>query len=463
MALRSAEADAGIRKPIPIVITTRAVEPGIFGVILPVLLWPAGLSEQLEDAQIDAIMAHELEHVRRRDNLTFAIHRMVEALFWFHPATYWMGLKMREERERACDERVIAQERKPEKYAESILKVCMFCLDPPSACVAGVSGSNLKARILRIMNNRSATALTLGRRVVLGLAGVMVLALPIGFGIVRGQNGPAAPGTNSNPKDLPKFEVASIKTAASDDGMRMMSSFQFTPDGALLHGVPMQMVLRTAFGVEDDRIVGAPAWARSNRYDMEAKVAPEDASKLENLKLDERRAMFLPLLVERFNLKYHHETRELPMYALVVAKSGAKLTPSKSPPTPEPPDSPFGGRPVKGIDSLGRMMMRPGHVESQDATLDLLAHTLASQLGRSVVDKTGLTGRYDYTLDWTPDNPPPPMHVGQGFAAPPEGNGDAAQVSLSTALQEQLGLKLESQKGMVDVIVIDHIDLPSAN
>lgn len=108
-------------------------------------------------------------------------------------------------------------------------------------------------------------------------------------------------------------------------------------------------------------------------------------------------------------------------------------------------------------------MMAPGRIESQATSIDMLAHALAPQLGRSVVDKTGLTGRYDYTLKWAPDNAPPPMMGAPGGPAQVEAASDAASVPLFTALQEQLGLKLESEKSSVDVIVIDHIDLPSAN
>lgn len=105
--------------------------------------------------------------------------------------------------------------------------------------------------------------------------------------------------------------------------------------------------------------------------------------------------------------------------------------------------------------------MRPGHIESEGATTYMLVHSLAPQLGRTVIDRTGLTGRYDFKLQWTPDNAPPPMPGGS--LAKSDDADDAPQVSLFTAIQEQLGLKLEAEKGKVDVIVIDHIDLPSAN
>jgi bla regulator protein blaR1 len=463
-ALRRAEHHAGIRKPIPLRVTSLAIEPGIFGIFRPVLLWPAGISGQLSDAQIEAIAAHEVEHVRRRDNLAAAVHMVVEALFWFHPAVRWIGSQLMEERERACDEKVVEQNARPEAYAESILKVCAYCLEPPAPCVSGVSGSDLKERILRIMTRKSTMTLGFGRTALLVAIGLLAFTLPIGLGVLHGQEGsPSKPGSADSgvAPDVPKFEVASIKPASPGDGMHRL---MLTPDGTSMQGIPVQMLLHVAFGLDDDRIFGAPSWTKSNRYDIEAKVAPEDAPRLDKLKAEDRRAMLLPLLVERFNLKYHHETRELPTFALEVAKGGPKLTISQTEPPADlnfPVRTP--GQPKGGIDNRGRMMMGPGRIESQDTTIDMLAHALSPQLGHTVVDKTGLTGRYDYTLQWTPDNAPPPMPGNNGGPEQADIGNDAAAVSLITAIQEQLGLKLESQKGMVDVIVIDHIDPPSEN
>ena len=278
----------------------------------------------LDDAQIEAIMSHEVEHVCRRDNLTVAIHAFVEALFWFHPLVRWMSVKMNEERERACDERVLERDARPEAYADGILKVCAFCLEPPSPCVSGVSGADLKDRILRIMAQRSGTALNSWRKILLASAAILALAMPVGIGVVHGQ---AAAGTD-NPgqattitADLPKYDVASIKPYKTDDRRVMM---MITPDGVSLQGVPMRLLLPQAFGVEEDRILGEPAWVKSNRYDIEAKVEPDNAPKLKDMKVEQRNAMMLQLLVDRFNLKYHYEKRELPMYALVVAKDGSE-------------------------------------------------------------------------------------------------------------------------------------------
>ena len=460
VALREGESHARIHQPLSIVMTSAAVEPGVFGIIRPVLLWPEGLSERLDDVQVRTIMAHELEHVRQRDNLSSAIHSIITALFWFHPALHWMSTRMNEERERACDESVIERNAHARRYAESILKVCKFCLEAPSPCIAGVSGGDLKKRIQRIVNHRTAAPLTFGRRSLLVTTALLTIALPVGMGIVHGQTSTTAVSGSAETRDLPKYDVASIKPGSSAPGP---SFLRFNPDGTSAHSMPLQFLLRAAFGVENDRLIGVPSWAQSNRYDIEAKVAPEEVPQLDKLTAKDRQAMLIPLLVERFNLKYHHETRELPQYALVVAKGGAKLKTSTPRPLNEPPGSPFAGTPPKGLDTKGRMMMSPGRIESQDTTLDMLAHALAPQLGCSVVDKTGLTGRYDYTLQWTPDNAPMPAPGTKegSMAAAPE--TDATGESLFTAIQEQLGLKLEAEKGKVDVIVIDHIDLPSPN
>jgi uncharacterized protein (TIGR03435 family) len=270
-----------------------------------------------------------------------------------------------------------------------------------------------------------------------------------------------SPSSSSIKPDLPKFAVSTVKPAAPSDSSMM----RFTPDGISIHGVPMKMLIRESFGIEDDRILGEPGWVK-NRYDIEAKVDPDDVPKLKNFKMEQRRGMLLPLLEDRFNLKYHHETRELPTYALVVAKNGLKMKasapddPPKADGAPKPEDGDAKDKPHMGRHSL--MMNGRGHLESTGTTTEMLSHILAQQLGRTVVNKTGLTGNYDYTLQWTPDDVGTPMG---GDAGPGKGDisPEAGGPTLLTALEEQLGLKLESQKGTVDVIVIDRIDLPSGN
>src|SRR5215469_9860213 len=127
-ALRRLESIVGMNKPMRMLSSRASLEPGIFGIFKPVLLWPDGISERLSDEHLEAILAHELWHTRRRDNLGAAIHMVVEAIFWFHPLVWWLGARLVEEREQACDEGVLAAGSQRQVYAESILKTCEFCV-----------------------------------------------------------------------------------------------------------------------------------------------------------------------------------------------------------------------------------------------------------------------------------------------------------------------------------------------
>ena len=123
-------------------------------------MWPRRIAERLGDEQVEAILAHELSHVRRRDNLAAALHMIVQALFWFHPLVWWVGARLVDERERACDEEVIRLGSEPQVYAESILKTCELYVESRLVCVAGVTGSDLKQRIEAIMSDDARRALS---------------------------------------------------------------------------------------------------------------------------------------------------------------------------------------------------------------------------------------------------------------------------------------------------------------
>src|SRR5207248_8552793 len=151
----------GMQQRIELLSSRASLEPGIFGIAQPVLVWPEGISERLDDAHLEVILAHELWHVRRRDNLAAALHMVVEAIFWFHPLVWWLGARLVEERERACDEEVLQSGSERQVYAESILKICEFCVGSSLACVSGVTGADLKKRIVHIMTKNVASKLNL--------------------------------------------------------------------------------------------------------------------------------------------------------------------------------------------------------------------------------------------------------------------------------------------------------------
>jgi beta-lactamase regulating signal transducer with metallopeptidase domain len=179
---RSAEPTT-LDAPVPVRRSSTLREPGVVGILRPVLLLPTGIESRLTPQQLQSILKHELCHVRRRDNLTAAIHMLVEALFWFHPLVWWIGARLLDERERACDEAVVRSGNDPGEYAEGIIKVCRSHLASDLACVSGVSGADLKTRLEAIMKNDDVRALSGGRKFLLGLLAVAAVAAPILVGL----------------------------------------------------------------------------------------------------------------------------------------------------------------------------------------------------------------------------------------------------------------------------------------
>jgi TonB family protein len=185
--LRRAERDPnpltvdGLR--LDVVRTDARLEPGVVGLFRHVLLLPRGLETRLTPQQLRAILAHEFCHVRRRDNLTATVHMLVEAVFWFHPLVWWIGARLVDERERACDERVVACGHDPEAYAEAILNVCEHFARSPLRCAAGISGSELNRRIAQIMRYREMSSLKLAKKLFLGAAGGATFAIPLLAGL----------------------------------------------------------------------------------------------------------------------------------------------------------------------------------------------------------------------------------------------------------------------------------------
>ena len=252
----------------------------------------------------------------------------------------------------------------------------------------------------------------------------------------------------------PTFEVASIKRNNSGTGMM---SVGMQPGGRLhMVNVPVRNLIIRAYGVQPYQIIGGPDWITSDRFDVLTKAEGDATPEQVNL-------MLRSLLAERFKLAVHTETRELPVYYLVNARDDGRLGPDLKPAAVPcgPPGRGRAGGPLPGRGAGGGcgMMMTFGRVQASGQPIAAIATSLANQLGRPIIDKTGLTGSYDFTLSWTPEGgrgggPLPP-----GVPEPPpiDPNGP----SLFTAIQEQLGLKLESDRGPVEVIVIDGVEPPT--
>jgi uncharacterized protein (TIGR03435 family) len=239
----------------------------------------------------------------------------------------------------------------------------------------------------------------------------------------------------------PAFDVASIHINNTEtDGHHHI--FNNPAESHLrTQNLAIRDLIQFAYGLPNSQILGGPAWLGSIMFDIDAKSDPSMDAQLHALSTEQARhqkqLMVQALLADRFQLKAHQETRQLPVYALVVAKDGPKFKPSK-----------INGTTIEP----GRSRL---HVAGSDDTMSILARELAQVLGRVVLNQTNLSGRYDLSLRWTPDDAPPPMP--NGAPDPPEPPG------IFTAIQEQLGLKLESSRWPVPVLVIDSVEMPSAN
>ena len=248
----------------------------------------------------------------------------------------------------------------------------------------------------------------------------------------------------SDVKAEAQFDVASIRLNKSHDaGVR----FAFTQNGFNATNISVIMLLKLAYGVEEDQIVGLPGWAKSERFDITAKVLEKDLRKLST---EQRKHMIRPLLVDRFQLRFHEVEKNVPVYTLVISKNGSKLRASK----------PDGSGPLEEHSHQLRMMGR-GYAVGLGVPMELIAQMLTDHLGRPVIDRTGLKGDFDFTLHWTPDEE---VQLSRGPEASQENTWpDSDWPPLLTAVNEQLGLRLKGEKGPAGAIAVDHLEQPSAN
>ena len=443
-ALRRVERMGGVQKPIELLLSRSSLEPGIFGIARPVLIWPEGISKRLEDAHLESILAHEVWHVRRRDNLFAAMHMVVEALFWFYPLVWWLGARLLEERERACDEEVVELGGDRQVYAESILKVCEFCLGSPLPCVSGVTGADLKKRMVHIMTARILRKLDFTRKLLLTTAALLAIAVPITFGLLHATPSQAQSNEVTITEPERSFETVSIKASTrSDDGpTKLMMNLD---DGSFVaRGVTLQTLIKLAFHVQDSQLSGGLDLLNKEKYDIDAKMSAADVAELRKLPMEQHgdQGMLKTMLRDRFQLALHPEVRNLPVYDLVVDKNGPKFRESNGP---------------------HRMRLGKGELVSEGTPVALLIEQLSVRLGRTVVDKTGLKGNYAFSLRWTPDTNEEARIKVDGISEAGLPPSPETAESIFTAVQEQLGLKLKPKTDAVQVLVIDHAEMPSEN
>ncbi len=421
-----------LRVSAPVRLCTSAMVqvPTAIGWLRPYILLPVTALTGLSETQIAAILAHELAHIRRHDYIVNLLQTAVETVLFYHPAVWWVGRQMRLEREHCCDDMAVAVCGNAFEYASALAEMEQIRDRIPAPALAA-TGGDLLGRIRRVLGREDHTSRSLG-----GIAAA-VLALSMATAIVSLYAAPQeAP---------PAFEVASIKRDVSGETGGM---FLLAPALHLERRTLKDLVI-LAYHIHDFQITGGPGWIDSDRYNIDAKAEGPPSFNQEFITLQKRRLQ--TLLRDRFHLAVHRETKELPVYELTGAKGGPKLQ------TPncvhrEPGDLTIA--PGKYCGLIGGSMTS-GRLQASGATMAFLADSLSGVLTRTVIDKSGIAGEFDFQLTFTSYRPA--VRPADGAAAADPGP------DIFTALQEQLGLKLESAKGPVEVLVIDRVEKPSEN
>jgi uncharacterized protein (TIGR03435 family) len=450
----------GLARVIQIVELPQIDVPLVVGCLRPVVVLPIAALSSLNAAQVEAIIAHELAHVRRHDYLVNLMQTLAETLLFYHPAVWWLSARIRDEREHCCDDAAVAVCGDPVGYAAALAELEAW-RGGALNLAAEATGGSLLARVRRILR----VELSEDSRTSSWTVGLIIATTVGGFAA----NAIAQTMAPAEPK--PKFEVASVRENTSGSNQVTFSSNQ--PGGRFnVVNIPLIILMRSAYRLQDSQLVGAPNWTETARFDITAKAEGDLPPSSPIGPPPSNMVMLQSLLEERFKLKVHSEVREQPIYALVVAQSPGRLGPHlaqsnvdcqaaaavgpKNPPASPAPPKP-GERPQCGTH------MGFGEIRGGARPMTLLASMLAQVVQRPVVDRTGLAGGYDFDLRWTPDTlpaRPPGTPADQPFRM----NGvdiDPTGPSIFTAIQEQLGLKLESTRGPVDVLVVDHIERPT--
>jgi bla regulator protein blaR1 len=455
--VRTLAAQAGVRRSIDILRHERIAAPVTCGWRRPAILLPID-ADGWSNADVRRAIVHELEHVRRGDWPVQLAARVVCAVYWFHPLAWiaWRNLCL--ESERACDDAVLRGAERTE-YAEQLVTLASrLSRDAMRPALSMASRSDLSTRIGAVLDSRQSRgrAGLVNASVTIAIAGLVVCALSPLRAVTR-VHLQALDGQLA-------FDVASVKPNVSGD---MRVTLQAMPGGRFIAtNAPLRTLIREAYALQGSQLSGGPGWLDSDRFDIVAKSERNPAPL-------EMRVMLRALLAERFQLGVHTETRDLPSYALVLARTDRTLGPhlrptgadcsqvpewlGTGPPPVRPPPLPgsprsFGGT---GEDAPCRSG-GPGAgsaMRFRGITLDAFASFLATPVRRPVIDRTGLSGDFDIELEMTAELGPPP---------PPPGLLDQVDrrslPSIFTSLQEQLGLRLESRRGPIDVLVIDRVE-----
>ncbi|HZT74199.1 MAG TPA: M56 family metallopeptidase [Terriglobales bacterium] len=495
--VREAALPLHLARKVRLLASGEAASPMAVGYRSPAVIISPQMLSRLEERERQDVLLHELAHLARYDDWLALLVAGCGALLALHPLAGAVIGRIEREREMACDDFVVARTGRARGYARSLARLHdLRCAAGTRLLAAGLVGrrSALRARLESLARRGRGFS---PRPSFAGLgAGALLLALLLAAaGLIPNWIAIAA-GQEAAPR---AFYAASIKPGDANAHQRML---QLLPGGRFnAINVSLKTLVLYAYDIKPAQLERLPSWASSRLYSIQA-VPPPNGPNLPRAEgSDAIREMLRTLLADRFGLRVHRVTKQMDVDELVVAKGGPKLKPAPPgerliPPSgaPQPAagekamrkpagaehDASVGGeemlRGSGGKPALVRMM--PGQFIGQDAPLESLVSILSRDLGRMVVDRTGLTGRYDFTLTWRPGpgergmaafaGRPTDQPVGGAPVPDAPGPGPAPEVnftgpSLFTALREQLGLELKPAKGPVGVIVVDHVAPPTPN
>ena len=439
----------GLSRPVRLLVSALVQVPTVVGWLRPVVLVPVGALGGLPAEHLEALLLHELAHIRRHDYLVNILQSIAEALLFYHPAVWWVSGHIRAERELCCDDIAVSASGDALTYARALAELESY---RPAHLSAGVAanGGSLADRVARLLGqSRPGVRTGLGP----GVLAVAILLVAAAYGLF------------AQSEAHPAFQAVSIKRNTSDWTEPAEHGMGVGARGAT--NASLLLLVQFAYAVRDNpmnghwlplpasQVAGGPAWINSLRYDIQAE--PGAGADPKQIWL-----MWQTLLADRFKLGLHRETRELPIYQLEVAKSGPKLPAAKeagcvsfplgTPPRPVPGKVDCGY--VSGPFSLYTGRLR---IEGRKVHIADLARELASVLDGPILDETGFAGEFDLDLNFTPDD------ALKGFPAGYGGPTDPNFPNIFAALEQQLGLKLVPAKGPVEVLVIDHAERPTTN
>jgi len=374
----------------------------VVGWFKPAILLPAAAITGLVPEHIEALLAHELAHIRRHDYLVKVLQTVAETLLFYHPAVWWLSRQIDAEREACCDDFAVGLTGDTLTYVSALASLESRRREHLAPLLAA-NGGSLQHRIARLVGQSPTRACPL------------LVAGPMTVGVLMGLTvcGIVAQSMDARPT----FEVASLKPDKSGTGVDRIKR---TGGSWVIENVSLKRLIGMAYGVAEgtDYLFKGPDWWDTENFDIYAKFPPGTPDSQVFLMLQR-------LLDERFKLKLHHESREFSVYALLVDKRGSKVRPSANP-------GPY------------KFSARDGHGVGTSVSMAMFANRLSKEVGRPVIDFTGLTGQFDLTLDWKPE-----------AVQMEEPDNASDQPSIFSALPEQLGLKLEARRVSLDVLVVD--------